>query len=142
MPKQKNSYLFDTNALIYWVHKEAPYHSDVTRLMETLLEKDCSLLALASSLSDIYYALCRNYTTEEIARNSILIIAKNFDLIDLAGSFVFEAIESDEPDYEDGLIRAAAKALEVDAIISYNKRAFEHSYIPRLTAQEALRELE
>ena len=92
-------------------------------------------------MSDTYYTLHSKYTTEEIARSSIQLIAETFDLVDLTGLFVFTAIDSNEPDYEDGLIRAAAETLEVDAIITYDKKAFRNSPIPKLTAQEALEEL-
>lgn len=75
---------------------------------------------------------------EADARSAIRDIAETFDLVDLTGLFVFESIDSDEPDYEDGLIRAAAEALQVDAIISYDKAAFKQSPIPKMTAPEAL----
>ena len=54
------------------------------------------------------------------------------------GPLVFEALDSNEPDYEDGLIRGTAEALQVDAIISYDKKAFRSSFVPKLTAGEAL----
>ncbi len=59
-----------------------------------------------------------------------------FDLVDLTGLLVYSALDSNEADYEDGLIRAAAEALQVDAIVSYDKKAFKGSCIPRKTAAE------
>lgn len=131
------SLLFDTNALVYWVYPGSPYHEEVHTLVEKAFQSDGILYALASSLTDVYYALHTNYTTEEVARSLVLAIAETFDLVDLAGPFVFEAIDSNEPDFEDGLIRTAAETLQVDAIVSYDKKAFHKSFIPRLTAQQA-----
>lgn len=141
MQKLIKSFLFDTNALVYWVNPNSEYNQAVKDLINRAIESDAALYALTSSLSDAYYTLHSKYTTEEVARNSIQLIAETFDLVDLSGLFVFAAIDSNEPDYEDGLIRAAAEALQVDAIISYDKKAFRTSPIPKLTAQEAIEKL-
>ena len=132
------SFLFDTNALVYWVYKDAPEHESITHLLREAFLQNASVYALTSSLNDVYYSLRRHYTSEKIARASVRDIAEVFDLVDLTGPFVFESLDSSEPDYEDGLIRAAAEALQVDAIISYDMKAFEKSFIPKMTAQEAL----
>lgn len=90
-----------------------------------------SVYALSSSLNEVYYILHRHYMEESEARESLRDIAETFDLVDLTGLFVFESIDSDEPDYEDGLIRVAAEELQVDAIISYDKAAFKSSFVPQ-----------
>ncbi len=136
-----SSFLFDTNALIYWTYQRSPFHEEVSKLLEASLQSKNSICALASSLKDVYFALCSHYTDEVTARRSIALIAEVFDLVDLSGLLVWDAIDSDEPDYEDGLIRAAAEALQVDAIITYDKKAFRNSSIPSLTAQEAYRKI-
>lgn len=133
-----SSLLFDTNALVYWVYCDSPYNEEVSALLYQELAGRGSVYALASSLNEIYYALHTHYMSEKQARASIRDIAEVFDLVDLTGTLVFSAFDSDEPDYEDGLIRAAAEALQVDAIISYDKKAFKGSPIPKLTAKEAL----
>lgn len=43
---------------------------------------------------------------------------------------------SDEPDFEDGIIRACAEAAGADFIISRDERAFARSPIKRMSAQE------
>ncbi|WP_165045960.1 PIN domain-containing protein [Adlercreutzia sp. ZJ138] len=133
-----HSLLFDTNALIYSVCTSAQYHEDVQQLLRSTLASNGCIYALASSLNDVYYVLCRHYLSEPDARSAIRDIAETFDLVDLTGLFVFESIDSDEPDYEDGLIRVAAEELQVNAIISYDKAAFKSSFIPKMTAREAL----
>lgn len=132
------SYLFDANALVYWVYPDSPERPQVSAFLHHALGSGDRTYALASSLNEIYYALHRHYMNEAEARSSIRDIAETFDLVDLTGLLVFEALDSDEPDYEDGLIRAAAEALQVDAIISYDKRAFGGSRIRKMTAGEAL----
>ncbi len=139
MRPRMSSFLFDANALIYWVYPQSPHHDSVNELLRKALSAKGSIYALSSSLNEIYYALHRHYMTETDARGSIRNIAEVFDLVDLTGPLVFDALDSNEPDYEDGLIRAAAEALQVDAIISYDKKAFSSSFIPKLTAEEAMK---
>lgn len=79
---------------------------------------------------------------EKNSRDSIRNIAEVFDLVDLTGSLVFSALDSDEKDYENGLIRADAKTLQVDAIITYDKKAFTDSFMLKMTAEEALRAID
>lgn len=132
------SLLFDTNALIYWIHPDSSFHEEALCLVEEAYINRSTICALSSSLNDVYYILCRHYMTEEEARESLRDIVDTFDLIDLTGLFVHESIDSDEPDYEDGLIRVAAEELQVEAIISYDKAAFKNSFVPKMTAREAL----
>lgn len=135
------SLLFDANALVYSACTSSPFHGEVRRLQCALAKSGGRAHALASSLNEVYYVLHRHYMNEADARSAIRDIAETFDLIDLTGLFVLESIDSDEPDYEDGLIRVAAEELQVDAIISYDKAAFKNSPVPKLTAAEALEKL-
>lgn len=135
------SLLFDANALIYWTHPDSIYHDEISCLIDEAFLNQGSVYALSSSLNEVYYILHRHYMEESEARESLRDIAETFDLVDLTGLFVFESIDSDEPDYEDGLIRVAAEELQVDAIISYDKAAFKSSFVPKMTAQEALESL-
>lgn len=134
----KSSFLFDTNALVYWVNPTSPMHEEVSAFVLKAVSENCAIFAITSSLDDVYYALHSHYTSEENARDSVREIAEAFDLVDLTGPLVLEALDSNEPDYEDGIIRAAAEALQVKAIVSYDKRAFLNSSIPRLTASQAM----
>ena len=132
------SFVIDSNALVYWLHEGSRYHDEVNRFLMLELETADDLYVLSSSLNEVYYALHAHYMDEAAARASILDAASLLDVMDLTGFYVHDALASDEPDYEDGLIRAFAESLEVDAIISYDKRAFKRSRIPKLTAAEAL----
>lgn len=134
------SLLFDANALIYWACAASPHHDDVYRLLRTATRARCFIYALSSSLNEAYYVLHRHYMSELDARNAIRDMAETFTLIDLTDYLVFTSVDSSEPDYEDGLIRAAAEDLQVDTIITYDKAALKNSFIPKMTAAEALAE--
>ena len=78
------SFLFDANALIYWVNEGAEPHGDVSALIRKAVSEHMPVFALASSLNDVFYAL------------------------------------------------------QVSAIVSYDRKAFRRSAVPRVTAAEAL----
>lgn len=133
-----NSFLFDSNALVYWAYPSAPQHAEVAHLISLVVERNGRIYALSSCLNEIYYALHAHYMGESDARESIRDIFEVFDLVDLTGPLVATALDSNEPDYEDGLVRAAAEALQVDLIITYDKKAFANSFVPKATASQAL----
>ena len=133
-----SSFLFDSNALVYWVYSNSPQHAEVANLISRTVEGTGRIYALSSCLNEIYYILHTRYMSETDARESIRDIFEVFDLVDLTGPLVANALDSDEPDYEDGLVRAAAEALQVNFIITYDKKAFTKSFIPKATAAQAL----
>lgn len=132
-------YLFDVNAQLYWLSVTSPFHEEVAVFVRECVRNDDALLVSASSLNETYYVLHSSlgYSCEQ-ARDALRDISSVFDFADVTGEVVSSAIESDEPDYEDAVVRAAAEANECDAIISYDKRAFKKSPVPRFDAREAL----
>lgn len=132
------SLFIDSNVLVYWLHPGSPFNAEVSAFLREAFTWDQSLYVLSSSLNEVYYALHSHYMDERSARASIETVADVFELVDLTSSIVSTALASNEPDYGDGLVRAAAEALAVDAIVSYDRKAFHTSPIPSLTAAEAL----
>ena len=135
-------YLFDVNAQLYWLSATSPFHDETACLVRELVQRDDTLLVSASSLNETYYVLRSSlgYSCEQ-AHEALHDVVSVFDLADVTGEVVFAALESNEPDYEDAIVRAVAEANECDAIVSYDKRAFKKSFVPRFDAGEALRRL-
>ena len=128
-------YFLDTNVIVYSLHTRTPQHAEVTSFLGECLRKNTTCYFLSSSLKDAYYILCRHYLSESNARKSIKMFREIFDMVDLNSTIIDNAIDSDEPDFEDALVRCAAEILQVDAIISYDEDAFESSVIAKLTAK-------
>lgn len=61
-----------------------------------------------------------------------------FELLPLMGHNVRKAYHSDEPDFEDGLIRAVAEENQVDVIVTRDAAAFHGSTIPAMDAARCL----
>ena len=135
------SYLLDSNALVYWLYPGSPFNGDVSSFLREALVRDHDVYVLSSCLNEVYYALHSHYMGERAARSSIAIVADVLTLVDLTREVVDAALASDEPDYEDGLVRAVAEAFEVDAIITYDRKAFRGSSVAKRTAAEALADL-
>lgn len=131
--------LVDTNALIDGMASSRPQHEEARSLVPLAREAGFELWVLASSLKNAYYLLCRHYHDEPTARRAISAIRGCRSMAPLTRETIGAALASDEPDLEDGLVRAAAEALCCSAIVSRDVRAFERSSVRRLDASGASR---
>lgn len=130
-------FFLDTNILVYALHQDSPKHKEVNDFLRHCFSKNIVCYFLSSSLKDTYYILCRHYLSEPEARQSIKQLRNILSMVDLNAAIVDDAFLSDEPDFEDALIRSAAETLQVNAIISYDEYAFAQSFLPKLSAEEA-----
>lgn len=94
------------------------------------------MLVPAGSLKDAYYMLCRKYRDEAIVRERLRGFSAIVELGELTREVVDLAFSSDEPDFEDGIVRATAELGGAEAIITRDVRAFAHSVVPAMTARE------
>lgn len=130
--------LVDTNVLLDGVVASRPQHSEARGLMSAARASGYELWVLASSLKDAYYLLCRHYRDETSARAVISAIRGGTCLAPLTADVVDDALSSDEPDFEDGLVRAAAESLGCVAIVSRDSAAFTRSSSLRVDSAGAL----
>lgn len=95
-------------------------------------------IVAVGSLKDAYYILCRQYG-EPCARTSI---EKLTELLVIAPTSAEEcelSLHGNEPDFEDGLIRACAELNDVDFILTRDARAFARSKVRAVTCAEYLK---
>lgn len=132
--------LFDTNALLDFCCPtyERPRHDDVARVVTQVLIGDHEAYVSMGSLNDTYYLLRKMGNDHRVASQSIGRILKLFSTVDLCERHALRALMSDEPDFEDGLIRAQAEELEVDAIVTDDRKAFGGSTVASCSARECL----
>ena len=129
--------LYDVNALIYWCFVGSPKNYEVSAMTRRLIERGDALLVAASTLNETYYTLIHHCEfSEPEAREALRLITKVFEVAPVDCRIVQNAIDSNEPDYEDAVVRACAEDNEVDAILSYDRRALTGSRIPRVVADE------
>ncbi len=130
--------MVDTCVLIDALAPGRPSHEDARELFSRALASgEKNLLALASSLKDAYYILCRHYRDEPTARKAIAAMANALELIACDADLVKASLRSNEPDFEDGLVRAAAERVSADGVVTRDERGFVGSSCQKLTIRQA-----
>ncbi|WP_165046264.1 PIN domain-containing protein [Adlercreutzia sp. ZJ138] len=129
--------LVDTNILLDAAMGERPGWAAATMLIDEITYEDVHGYVCAGSLKDVYYVLTK-YADEKAAREFIVALMDLFEVVAIDYALCHIAATSDEPDFEDGLIRACAESVPVDFIISRDEKAFKRSPIKRLSAQDYL----
>lgn len=127
----------DTNILLDIVSDSRPMSAHSSALVAEALESEIDCLCGAGSLKDVYYIYERMTRSEEAARGKIRVLKSIFTVIDLNGAVLDTALASDEPDFEDGIVRASAELSGVDLIITNDIDAFKTSFVRKATTMEA-----
>lgn len=129
--------VLDTNIILDLLSFDRAGHVEAQRFLERALdEQGLEIVLPASSLNDAYYILCRHYSCEEWARDDIRTLRKLFRVSELTLDIIDGAIASDEPDFEDAIIRVTAEKCGAKAIVSRDRAAFLTSPVPRREPSE------
>ncbi|MBQ2680515.1 MAG: PIN domain-containing protein [Eggerthellaceae bacterium] len=132
-----NRLLLDTNILLDCVDPSRAFHGDAMRLMAWCNGGGDMGIASSHSLNDAYYIMSRRYD-EPSAREAVRVLAELVVIGPIGAEETLLAIDSNEPDFEDGLIRSCAELNDVDFIVSRDEKAFQKAKIRRVTAAEYL----
>ena len=128
--------LLDTNVILDYLSASRPCHGDAVDLLQHIFEMPGgSALVPISSLKDAYCILCKVYGDESLVRSRLADFTDVVDLVELTASVVHAAFASDEPDFEDAIVRAMAEMSGAEAIITRDAAAFASSPIPSLSAR-------
>jgi predicted nucleic acid-binding protein len=132
MPKKL---FLDTNILLDMAMSERPEHASALNLLDACVCASCRGFVSATSLKDVYYVLTK-YAGESNVRKFILALMDVFEVVAVDAVVCKIAACSDEPDFEDGIIRTLAEQQNVDFIISRDEAAFKKSGIKRVSASD------
>lgn len=127
--------LLDTNILLDIAIPGRPTREESIMIVEEALYKELTAFVPATSLKDTYYILSKAMN-EPVARNTIRSIMNVFTICPVNRETCERAFNSNEPDFEDGIVRACAEARRVDYIISRDVEAFKNSPIKCITPAE------
>lgn len=131
--------LIDTNIIIDYLTTREPFYEDARKIINFCLFKIDGCVS-PHSFIDIAYVLRENFnaSAEEVRSiiqkfSAVLQVAKeNKDIIvDAAKNEKFS-------DYEDSVQHECARSLEVDCIVTRNKKDFTNSTVPVLEPKELL----
>lgn len=131
--------LLDTNVLLDVAMGEREGRAAASLLVDEFAYGESVGYVSVLSLKDVYYILAK-YADEPSARAFVLAVMDLFEVIPLDMALCRIAAQSDEPDFEDGLVRACAEHAGVGYIISRDEDAFAKSPIKRLSPQQYLDE--
>lgn len=129
-----NKLLLDTNILLDFMVSERPDSDAAVELFRRCTTGRDTGYVCAGSLKDVYYVASR-YLGEQAARDFTYAFLDAFEVIALDKTLCSIAVRSNEPDFEDGLVRAAAEDKRVDLIITRGTDAFGASTIKAVTAK-------
>ena len=129
------SILVDTNILIDAAVPGREQHVFASMLEDEAAYGGLKVYVAATSLKDAYF-LIKSETDEAFAREYIQCLLRLYSPVAVDAFVCEEAAYSDEPDFEDGIIRACAETARVAYIVSRDEKAFKRSAIKRISAQE------
>lgn len=132
-----NRLVLDTNILLDCVDPRRPAHEDAMLLIEQCNGGGDMGMVSSHSLKDVYYIMEKLYD-EPSAREAIRVLAGLVVIGPVGAEETLAAIESNEPDFEDGLVRAFAELNDADFIISRDAQAFQRTKVRKLSASEYL----
>lgn len=138
------SVVLDTNIMLDYLSATREQHLDAVDLLEQLLESDVyEPTILAASIKDAYYILCRHFGVrrEGLVRDRLDAFRQVVTVAELTNEVLDRAFTSDEPDLEDGVVRATAELLSASAIITRDRDAYASSTVPSMTAREFLQRM-
>ena len=127
--------LADTNFLLDMMIPGRPDAQAAYRLFAAMDEGRVDMAVCAGSLKDSYY-IARRDMADGDRRMWLRIFTERIDLFPLDSTLCRAAIASDEPDFEDALIRTCAEWWRADYILSRDAKAFANSSIPRIEASQ------
>lgn len=129
------SALLDTNILLDLLLEDRPESTAAAELVEFVAENRVRCCVGASSLKDVYY-VARKYQPDEVVRTFIGACMDLFEVLPLDEATCRAALNSSEPDFEDGIVREGAESAGCDLIVTRDAAAFMHAHLRSVTATE------
>ncbi len=129
--------LLDTNILLDCVDPRRAFHDDAMRLLKQCNDGGDMGFTSSLSLKDVYYVMGKLYG-ESSAHGAVRSLVDLLVVGPIGVEDTLRALDSNEPDFEDGLIRACAELNDIDFIISRDEKAFRKAKTRRLSAGEYL----
>ena len=132
--------LLDANALLDIAVGHRPGAQAAQLLFDHIADNHAMGYVFPGSLKDFYFITQKDFS-EATRRAWVSLFLDAFLLVGFDRHICEEALLSDEPDYEDGLICAAAEREGCQYLISRDETAFATSVAMRLTPEEYIQTL-
>ncbi len=133
--------LIDTNVVLDAMLSRSPFEEAAQKLFIMAAEEKINAYITASSVTDIYYLLCKYLHDKERCKQEILKIITLFSVIDVTGYDCKKALELSMADYKDALLATCAKRKKMDCIITRNIKVFDNSPVRAILPNDFLRNI-
>lgn len=130
--------LLDTNILLDYAVPDRPHSDAAAVLMQIGAAERADIFVTPGSLKDLYYIATKNIG-ESTARQYVEVFLDLFKVLSVGQETCELAVHSDEPDFEDGLVRAVAGINGIDFIITRDRAAFQRSTVRAMSSDEYVR---
>ena len=130
--------LLDTNVLLDAIEPGRPESNEACKVLERCNGAGDMGMACAMSLKDVYSVICK-LRGEALARECVHMLMGLVVVAPTGAEEVDLAMRSNEPDFEDGLVRATAELNGVDFIITRDRSAFANTKVRSVSAAQYLK---
>ena len=130
-----NAIFLDTNTLIDAAVPQRPQHVEATLLFNQVAYGRLQAYVASSSLKDCYYIL-RKVADDATVRAHMRDLLELASVVPVDLDTCITALDSNERDFEDGVIRACAEGVGASYIVSRDEGAFANGHIKRLSPHE------
>lgn len=130
--------LVDSNTLIDYLAVREPHYPDARKLMILGALNEVELWLSSSQLNDIFYILSRGRAgvLGRSLQNRLKSCRSIFRICAVRENDFYDAIDSGFDDLEDACVAQCARSLNADFIITRDRRGFEKSEIPAISASD------
>jgi predicted nucleic acid-binding protein len=129
--------LIDTNVALDIFLAREPWIADASAVLEFAEQNRLALFLTASTVTDIFF-ICRKHNGIKKAFEALKVCIDNFSICTVAHDDIEKAFVLSGVDFEDNLQIAIATRDKLDAIVTRDKRGFQHSVILAITPAELI----
>lgn len=132
--------LIDTNVILDIGLKREPHFQHSAEIIRKIDQTNLIGYVTASTITDIYY-ISKKEKGHDVAIEFIGNLIQIVEIIGVDKATIISAIQSKLSDFEDAIQESAARANEIEIIVTRNKKDFVNSTLKILTPDELLKEL-
>lgn len=136
-----NSIFLDTNFLLDALVEGRPQSAEAFDVFCAIADGEVAGLVMPSQLVDFCYIARKGGMSDKKRRESVGLILDCCSVCAVDQSLLLNALQSDEPDFEDGLIRQAAEEFGADFIATRDEKGFTGSTVPKAEPRELVQHL-
>ena len=132
--------LIDTNIILDVLYAREPFVADSSKIFKYCELKQVDGYISALSIPNIIYVMRKELDREKV-RQVLSTLSNIFSIIDLRGTDLIKAADTDIIDYEDAIQFVCASRIDADYIVTRNLKDFKDSTIPEISPSSFLAEL-